>query len=516
MNVGLGKVFLVGAGSGDPGLMTVRARELLEQADAVVYDYLVHPGLLDCCRKDCERIYVGKKSGFHSVPQGKIESILVEKAKAGLQVVRLKGGDPFIYGRGAEEALTLSRDGIAFEVIPGITAGVAASAYAGIPLTHRNTSSSVVFLTGHEDPEKKKLAVRWQDFAQLDATLCIYMGMGRLKEIVAELLAGGMKPETPAAVVQWASLPRQRSLFSTVARLVEDVEAKGFSSPAIVMMGEVAEQKESLRWFETRPLFGRRVVVTRNREQAGQLREKLEVLGAEVLEIPLVTVRGDVQRSTSDDVFAEFWGYEWLVFSSANGVRYFFEEFYRRFPDIRALGAIRIAAIGTATAREVESHRIAVELVAGESTAEGLAEDLVATDSLDSAKVLLVTGNQNRKVLLEKLEAARAIVDEFPVYKTELAPLGENPVVADFRKQGADLLVFTSSSAVSSFVKQLADLKLEPNAVSPKAASLGPITSRKLASHGIPVVVEASAQTLDSLVESVVAYFNSPKQNPAS
>jgi uroporphyrinogen III methyltransferase/synthase len=516
MSGGLGKVFLVGAGSGDPGLMTVRARELLEQADAVVFDYLVHPGLLDCCRADCERIYVGKKSGFHSVPQREIEAILVAKAKAGLQVVRLKGGDPFIYGRGGEEALTLSRDGIEFEVIPGITAGVAASAYAGIPLTHRNTSSSVVFLTGHEDPEKKKLAVRWREFARLDATLCIYMGMGRLKEIVAELLAGGMRPETPAAVVQWASLPRQRSLFSTVARLVEDVAAKGFSSPAIVMIGGVAEPKDSLRWFESRPLFGRRVVVTRNREQAGKLREKLEVLGAEVLEIPLVTVSGDVRTSTADDVFAEFWGYEWLVFSSANGVRYFFEEFHRRFPDIRALGAIRLAAIGAATAREIESHRIAVELVAGESTAEGLARDLVATDSLDSAKVLLVTGNQNRKVLVGKLEAARAIVDEFPVYKTELAPLTDNPVVADFRRHGAELIVFTSSSAVSSFVKHLAALKLEPNAVPPKAASLGPITSRKLASHGIPVVVEPAEQNLDALVESIVAYFAPPKETPGA
>lgn len=510
MNEGLGKVYLVGAGSGDPGLMTVRGRELLERADAVVYDYLIHPGLLDCCRDDCERIYVGKKSGFHSVPQAEIETILVAKAQAGMEVVRLKGGDPFIYGRGGEEALTLFRDGIPFEVVPGITAGVAASAYAGIPLTHRNTSSSVVFLTGHEDPEKKTLAVRWREFARLDATLCIYMGMGRLSEIVGELLAGGMNPETPAAVVQWASLPRQRSLYATVAELPRAVEENGFSSPAIIMIGEVAQRKESLQWFENRPLFGKRVVVTRNQEQAGRLGEKLEILGAEVLEIPLVSISGDVKQEPADDVFAEFWGYEWIVFSSANGVRFFFEEFYRRFPDIRALGAIRFAAIGTATAREIESHRIAVELVAEESTAEGLAQALVATESLDSAKVLVVTGNQNRKVLVEKLTKARAIVDEFPVYKTELAPLKDKAVVADFRKNGAELIVFTSSSAVNSFVKQLAALKLEPNAVPPKAASLGPITSRKLQAHGIPVVVEAKEQNLDSLVAGMVEYFAAP------
>lgn len=511
-----GKVYLVGGGPGDPGLITVRARQLLERADAVVYDYLIHPGLLDCCRADCEKIYVGKKSGFHSVPQAEIEQILVAKAKAGMEVVRLKGGDPFIYGRGGEEAKALSADGIPFEVVPGITAGVAAGAYGGIPLTHRNTSSSVVFLTGHEDPEKKELAVKWREFARLDATLCIYMGMGRLAEIVAELLEGGMNPETPAAVVQWASLPRQKSLFSTVARLPRDVEERKLSSPAIVIIGEVAVKREGLRWFEDRPLLGKRIVVTRNREQAGELREKLETLGAEVLEIPLVTITADPHPETADEVFAEFWSYDWMVFSSANGVRYFFEEFYRRFPDIRALGGVRLAAIGKATAREIESHRLAVELVAETSTAEGLAEALVATGSLDSAKVLVVTGNRNRKVLVNKLHEAQAIVDELPVYKTELAELAENPVVADFRRYGAELMVFTSSSAVSSFVKQLGALKLEPNAVPPKAASLGPITSRKLQSHGIPVVVEAPEQTLDSLVAKIVDYFQSSAENSSA
>ncbi|MEX2381650.1 MAG: uroporphyrinogen-III C-methyltransferase [Opitutales bacterium] len=511
-----GKVFLTGAGPGDPGLITVRARELLEKADAVVYDYLVHPGLLDCCRSDCEKIYVGKKAGFHSVPQAEIEHILVKKAKAGMEVVRLKGGDPFIYGRGGEEALTLARDGIAFEIVPGITAAVAASCYAGIPLTHRNTSSSVIFLTGHEDPEKKKLAVNWRDFAQLDATLCIYMGMGRLKEIVSELLAGGMKPGTPAAVVQWASLPRQRSLISSVGNLIDEVAERDLTAPAIVMIGEVAEGMEALRWFENRPLFGRRVVVTRNREQAGALREKLEALGAEVLEIPLVEVSEDRHPETADDVFSEFWSFEWIVFSSANGVRYFFDEFFRRFSDIRSIGGIRFAVIGAATAREIESHRIAVELVAEESTAEGLAKALVATESLDNAKVLVVTGNRNRKVLVESLQNAMAIVDELPVYKTELASLGDNPVVKDFRENGADLIVFTSSSAVASFVAQAKSLKLAPNTVPPKAASLGPITSEKLKGQGISVAVEATEQNLDSLVEGIVGFFQPKPELPPS
>lgn len=507
METKAGKVYLTGAGPGDPALITVRARELLEAADTVVYDYLVHPALLDCCRSDCEKIYVGKKAGFHSVAQEEIEKILVQRAKTGMEVVRLKGGDPFIYGRGAEEALTLARAGIAFEIVPGITAAVAASSYVGIPLTHRNTSSSIVFLTGHEDPEKKNLAVKWRDFARLDATLCIYMGMGRLPEIVSELLAGGMDPATPAAVVEWASLPRQRSLLSTVGELVDDVAARGLAAPAIVMIGEVAGGKEPLGWFENRPLFGRRIVVTRNREQAGALREKLEGLGAEVLEIPLVQIFEDRHPETANDVFAEFWSYEWIVFSSANGVRYFFEEFFRRFSDIRSIGGIRFAAIGAATAREIESHRIAVELVAETSTAEGLAEALIATESLDNAKVLVVTGNRNRKVLVKKLQEAMAIVDELPVYKTELAELGENPVVAAFREHGADLIAFTSSSAVSSFVAQARSLKLAPNAISPKAASLGPVTSQKLQAQGISVAVEAAEQNLDALVQKIGEYF---------
>ncbi|HLS27176.1 MAG TPA: uroporphyrinogen-III C-methyltransferase, partial [Opitutales bacterium] len=312
-----GMVYLTGAGPGDPGLLTVRAKELLERADVVVYDYLVHPGLLDMCRRDCEKIYVGKKRGFHSKPQEEIEQILVEKAEAGFEVVRLKGGDPFVYGRGGEEAKRLARAGVSYEIVPGITAAVAAASYSGIPLTQRNTSSSVVFLTGHEDPLKKNLAIKWRDFAKLDATLCIYMGMGRLGEIVDELLAGGMSPDRPVAVIEWATLSRQRSVQANLDRIVGVVEEGNLSSPAIVIIGDVAACREELEWFEKRPLFGKRVVVTRNREQIGLLSKKLEAVGAEVLEIPLIEISEDRHPETADDVFAEFWSYEWIVFSSA-------------------------------------------------------------------------------------------------------------------------------------------------------------------------------------------------------
>ncbi len=501
------KVFLVGAGPGDPGLITVKAASLLASADAVVYDYLVHPGLLDRCRDDCERICVGKKAGFHSVPQAEIQQILLRLARAGKQVVRLKGGDPFIYGRGGEEALALAQAGLPFEVVPGVTAAAAASAYAGIPLTHRNTSSSVIFLTGHEDPEKKELAVDWASFAKLDATLCIYMGMGRMEEILRRLLAGGLRPETPAAVVQWASLPRQRSLLATAGTLVEETSRAGLAAPAVVLIGGVTDRMREIGWYEALPLFGRRIAVTRNRETSGGLGERLAALGAEVLEIPLVSISPDPNPEIAEEVFSEFWGYEWIVFTSANGVRGFFDQFFQRFSDIRALGGIRFAAIGRATAKAIEEHRVAVELMPELSTAEGLADALAATDSLDSAKVLVITGSRNRDVLVNRLHEARAIVDQFPVYRTDLADIREHPAAEDFRRGGADLIAFTSSSAVESFIQQAPRLKIADGGRHPKAASLGPVTSEKLRASGIPLAVESPEASLDALASAICRHF---------
>lgn len=509
----LGKVYLVGAGPGDPGLVTFRAKELISKADVLVYDYLVHPDLLRWCRADARTIYVGKKAGFHALPQAEIEALLVKHAKAGAQVVRLKGGDPLVFGRGGEEARRLSDDGIPFEVVPGVTAALAAGACAGIPLTLRNTSSSLILLTGHEDPTKHTLQTDWKRFGAIPhATLAIYMGMGHLKEILEGLKEGGMSPSTPAAAVQWASLGRQRTVTGTVESLAEKVAAAKLSSPAIIFVGEVVEQQDHIAWFEKRPLFGRRIAITRTRAQASELRGRLEDLGAEVIELPLIEVVKDVSNERLAEVFPEFGSYDWLVFTSPNGVKYFFEEFHRVFDDIRSLGLMRIACVGEGTARAIKEMYLKVECQPETATAEALAKALIATGSLDSAKVLVVTGNLNRDVLVTKLEEARAIVDMLPVYRTTPTDLAEDPAADVFRAQGADAILFASSSAVESFVSQAKSLKLDKDARRPLAGSIGPLTSATMKAKGVPVDFEAKTPGLSPLVEALVAKLTSRKK----
>jgi len=500
-----GIVHLVGAGPGDLGLVTFRAKELISQADVLVYDYLVHPELVKWCRPECEIFYVGKKAGFHSVPQEEIEALLVTHAKAGKKVVRLKGGDPYIFGRGGEEARTLAKDGIPFEVVPGVTAAIAAGAYAGIPLTYRNISTSLVFLTGHEDPTKKETQVDWRSYGALkNTTLAIYMGMGNLEFILTELRAGGLSATTPAAVVQWASLGRQRSVTGTVGTLAEQVKTSGLAAPAIIFVGEVVRDHESIDWFEHLPLFGRRVAITRTRDQNSELRDKLEVLGAEVLELPLIQISKDTDKLGFVEILAELGSYDWIVFTSANGVRFFFEDFLKGFKDIRSLGILRFACVGKATAREIEKYHIKVECMPDTATGESLADALIATGSLDSAKVIVVTGNLNRDVLVRKLEAGGAIIDRLLLYKTEKTDLANDPVADDFRQHGSDAILFASSSAVSSFAEQGVALALAETAKVPLIGSIGPQTTETMKKEGMMIGFEAKKPSLDALIDALI------------
>lgn len=500
-----GRVFLVGAGPGDPGLLTVRGRELLQTTDVVVYDYLVHTALLDWVRPDCERICVGKRPGFHSVSQEEIENLLVKHASSGKHVVRLKGGDAFIFGRGGEEARRLAADGIAFEVVPGVTASLATGAYAGIPLTNRDIASTVVFATGHEDPEKTAATVDWQGLAKLpNTTLCIYMGMGHLEEIMEKLQSGRLAADTPAACVMWASLGRQRTVTATVSTLAKAVEESELKAPAIIIVGNVVNMRESIAWFEQRPLFGKRIVVTRSRQQSGALRTRLERLGASVIEIPLIRIERDVNEEIKKEIFEGLGSYDWLVFSSANGVKHFFDAFLDTFPDLRSLGFMRIAAVGESTARTVRELHLSVEVVPHKPVAEELADALIKTGTMDNAKVLVVIGSEGRDVLVNKLEEARAIVDCLPVYRTEKNDLTKEPGAQDFRESGADAVLFTSSSGVRSFVAQAEALQLEAGAKRPLTGSIGAITSETMRSSGMPVDFEASTSTLDAFVESLV------------
>ena len=502
----MGIVYLVGAGPGDLGLVTFRAKELIASADVVVYDYLVHPDMLAWCRPECEKIYVGKRPQLHALPQEEIESLLVAKAKAGRCVVRLKGGDPFVFGRGGEEVRRLAVDGVPFEVVPGVTAALAAGAYAGIPLTQRNTSSSLIFLTGHEDPVKHTLAVDWRRYGALpNATLAIYMGMGHLRLILSELMAGGLAGDTPAAVVQWASLGRQRSVAGTAATLADLVEARHLGAPAIIFVGEVVRDHAAIDWFGQLPLFGRRVIVTRARDQAAELRQRLENLGAEVLELPLVEIKQVVDRETTVDVFTEVGHYDWLVFTSANGVRHFFDLFLKAFRDVRALGVMRIACVGEATARAVRALHLEVEICPETATAEALADAMIATGSLDNAKALIVTGNLNRDTLVKKLEGARSIVDRIQVYENVRTDLTHEPAAEEFRQRGADAILFASASAAQAFAAQAPALQPAPGAKRPLAGSIGPITSEAMRAAGIPVDFEAEAATVDGLIAALVA-----------
>lgn len=503
-----GKVYLIGAGPGDPGLLTVRARELIELADVVVYDYLANPKLLEWMRDDAESIYVGKSAGRHSIPQDEIEEILVDRAKKGLQVVRLKGGDPFIFGRGGEEIAELEIDHIPYEIVPGVTAALAAAAYAGIPLSHRDYSSSITFLTGHENPEKQELSIDFRTYGKQNGTLCIYMGIGQLPRIVHELKDGGMAGSQPVAIIEWATLNRQRSITGTLDTIVHDLEVSGLGAPAIIIIGEVVAQRAKTAWFEGRPLFGKRIVVTRAREQAGELTKLLEANGADVIELPFIEIAPTVNEKVLGEVFADIAVYEWVIFTSANGVKEFFNLFHRAFSDIRCLGPMRIAAVGSATAREIEKHHLKVDLIPAKANADALADELIENEGLESLKVLVVTGNQNREDLVRRLETeARAIVDQLPLYETRKACLDTHPSAARFRKEGADAVLFTSSSTVKSFVENKAALSLGEDARRPAYGSIGPMTTKALQTLGLPVDFESPQATLDHFVVETISHL---------
>jgi uroporphyrinogen III methyltransferase/synthase len=504
-----GKVYLIGAGPGDPGLVTVRARQLIERADVIVYDYLANPQILDWARDEAERIYVGKTAGRHSIPQDEIEEILVDRAKKGLQVVRLKGGDPFVFGRGGEEIQELEIDKIPYEIVPGVTAALATAAYAGIPLSHRNFSSAITFLTGHENPEKHTLSIDFRDYGTTKGTLCIYMGIGQLPRIVNELKAGGMSGEMPVAIIEWATLNRQRSVFSTLDSIVADLEASGLGAPAMVVIGEVVAQRAKTEWFEGRPLFGKRIVVTRAREQAGQLSALLTSQGAEVIELPFISVEQHFDPKRLGEVLAGIAVYEWIIFTSANGVKHFFDLFYKAYDDIRCLGPMRIAAVGAATAQEIEKHKLKVDLIPKKANADALAQELIENEGVESVQILVVTGNQNRESLVQRLESdeGRAIVDTLSVYRTSKSDLRKNPAAERFRQEGADAVLFTSSSTVKSFVDQHAALKLEDGARKPAFGSIGPLTTKTLKELKLPVAFEATQASLEHFVVETMSFL---------
>ena len=444
------KVYLVGAGPGDPGLITVKGKECIQSADVIIYDYLAHPSLLKYARKSAELIYVGKKGGDHTLSQDQINDLLVEKAKPGTTVTRLKGGDPYIFGRGGEEAEVLMQNGISFEIVPGVTSAIAAPAYAGIPLTHRDYTSTVAFVTGHEDPTKDESSIDWASLAKGIGTLVFFMGVKNLPNIIRQLTANGKPKDTPVALVRWGTTPRQVTVSGTLENIVDRVKAAGLKAPAIIVVGEVVGLRDTLKWFEDRPLLGKRIVVTRARQQASDLIKYLTDLGAECLECPTIKIMPPEDEAPLKQAIQNLANYDWIVFTSVNGVAYFFEYLFADHRDVRALNQLRTAAIGPATAKRLLEFGLKSDIVPETYRAESVVEAFSKED-IKNKKILLPRAAEARPVLPVELRNMGAEVDEITAYLTEKVRDNADLLVSQLDEKTIDMITFTSSSTVKNF-----------------------------------------------------------------
>jgi uroporphyrinogen III methyltransferase/synthase len=506
MSSGDGIVYLVGAGPGDPGLATVRAIELIARADVIFYDRLVAPQLLRGARADAELTYVGKEPGGHTMSQEEINWLLVTHARNGRAVVRLKGGDPFVFGRGGEEAEALVQADVRFEVVPGVTAGVAAPAYAGIPVTHRDQSSAVAFVTAHEDPAKPESAIDWARLAAFPGTLVFYMGVGSLPALTRELQQHGRDPDEPAAVVERGTLPRQRVLTGRLADIAARAGGAAIRPPALTVVGSVAALRERLAWFERAPLRGRRIAVTRARAQASGLAASLEHLGAEVVEVPSIRIEPrldspEVQRAARRLAAKEF---ELLCLTSPNGAAVLLDAIKREGLDARALGGVTVAAIGPGTAAALREGGVAADVIPERSIAESLAAELVAR-GVRGKHVLVARAAEARDVLPDQLREAGAQVDVLALYDTVREPMEMTSLEA---LAGADYITFTSSSTVRFLLESVGGAERFPRG--PRVVSIGPVTSETAREHGLKVDVEAERHDIDGLVEALLADALSP------
>ncbi|MDQ6808586.1 MAG: uroporphyrinogen-III C-methyltransferase, partial [Verrucomicrobiota bacterium] len=386
---GMGRCCLVGAGPGDLGLVTLRAKECIEQADVLIYDYLCNPEMLKWARAGVDTIYAGKKAGAHTFAQAEINALLVEKASGGKTVVRLKGGDPFVFGRGGEEALALAQARVPYEIVPGVTSAIAGPAYAGIPVTHRGTTSHVTFFTGHEDPEKPESAIDFAALAKLGGTQVMLMGVEQIDAVARQMLAHGVRADLPVALIRWATTGRQETLVGTLGNIAQRVAESAFAPPAIAIFGEVVSLRERLNWFEHRPLSGKRIVVTRTRTQAGALSSQLRALGADVIELPTIRIEPPADLRAFAELVQDSHSYDWIVFTSANGVNAFFDLFYKLYDDAREIGGVRIATIGPGTAQRVKDFHLKVDLQPEEFVAESVVREFQKQGGVENLKILL-------------------------------------------------------------------------------------------------------------------------------
>ena len=501
-NAFLGKVYLIGAGPGDPGLMTLKGRDLIAKADCLVYDALAAPVMLTWAKSECEKIYVGKRSGNHALPQSDINALLVECASRHACVVRLKGGDPYVFGRGGEEAQALQTAGVAFEVVPGVTSAIAGPACAGIPVTHRDYCTQFTVFTGHEGANKEESTLDISGIATAQGTKVMLMGMSRLRETLEALMQAGQGSDVPAAAVQWAATGRQKMVSATVATLADAVETAGISSPAVVVIGDVVKLAPQLDWRSKLPLCGKRVVVTRTREQASELSGMLETLGADVIELPTIRIAPPSDKRDFAEAVVDAPHYDWLIFSSPNGVRRFFQAFFAVYEDIREIGGARIAAVGPGTAAELKKFGLMVDVMPQKAVAEELIAEFDRKGEefggVANVTMLWVHGEQARRVIYDELMKRQAIVDECLAYSTVPETEDVSGAQTRLREEGADVITFTSSSTVRHFMSM--NLPLPEGC---RIASIGPVTTATLAEFGLKPDIEAEAHTIPSLVEAI-------------
>jgi uroporphyrinogen III methyltransferase/synthase len=503
-----GMVYLVGAGPGDPELLTLKGAMCLAEAEVVVYDRLVDERILQHVAASAEKIYVGKSADRHTLSQGEINQLLVDKAGEGRKVVRLKGGDPFLLGRGGEEAEALARAGIPFEVVPGVSAATAVPAYAGIPVTHRSMASSMAVITGHEDPTKGSSSIRWDKLATGVDTLVFLMGVGHLGGIAEELIANGRSATTPVAVIRNGTGPDQQTLVSTLEKVADEAATAGFTPPAVIVVGEVVGLRDGIRWFDNQPLFGRAVLVTRSRQQASTLSRLLARHGALPVELPTIQIEAISDAWKLDQSIAKLSDYAWLIFTSANGVDIFIDRLHRLGKDSRALNGVKLCAIGPATAEALERHGLVADLIPPEYRAEAIADSL-ETEGIAGRNILLPRAEAAPPELATRLTQLGAMVDEIAVYRTvpphDTSHEGRRKLLAG----EIDITTFTSSSTVSNLVSLLGPEWEIINRT--RVACIGPVTADTAAELGVRVDIVASEHTIPGLVQAIIEDIQSNK-----
>jgi len=498
-----GIVYLVGAGPGDVGLLTLRGAELLRRAEVVIFDALANPELLRLAPAGAELIFGGKHAKDHTLTQEQINGLLVAKAQVGKIVVRLKGGDPTVFGRAGEEAEALAAARIPFEIVPGVSSFVAAPTYAGIPVTHRDHSSKLSILTGHEDPTKPEATIDWSQVAKEPGTKVIMMATARIGQIASELIAGGLKDSTPIAVISAGTTGRQQTVAATLKSIGAEVGAANLQPPSLAVIGEVVKLASKLNWFEKRPLAGQRIVVTRAREQAGEFVNALHDAGADVITLPVIRVEPPSDKDALKDVLLDLGTYDWLVFTSANGVNEFFRYFLAGFEDLRAIGNVRIAAVGPGTAARLKELHLRVDVMPETSLGVKIAEAISKFEDVENLKICLLRAEKANPDLPHALNELRAIVDDVPVYRTVAEAEDRTGAGARLLNDGADWITFTSASTVERFHERFDLPKLVAKFPGLKLASIGPETSKALAAVNLKPTVEAKPHTSEGLLKAI-------------